>query len=85
MSKIEKYHGKKYYIACSVEEYLEAIRFIYRNELLKDKEFDCRIIDGKWVIASKDDVDDTWVHGPRNEWERLKARIYHMRQKKKGA
>ena len=84
MSKIAVYHRKRYYIALSVEEYLYAIRFIARNELLKQKEFDCKILDGKWVIVSKDETEQ-WKNGDvRYEWEKLKASIYHQRQKKKG-
>ena len=85
MSKIAVYHRKRYYIALSVEEYLYAIRFIARNELLKQKEFDCKIMDGKWVIVSKDETEQ-WKNGAiKDEWEKLKASIYHQRQKKKGA
>ena len=84
MSKIALYHRKRYYMALSVEEYLYAVRFIARNEFLKQKEFDCKIMDGKWIIVSKDEVEQWKTDVARYEWEKLKSAIYHQRQKKKG-
>jgi len=84
MQKIPRYHRKRYYMSLSVEEYLYAIRFISRNELLKKKEFEHKVIDGNWVIISKDETEE-WKNGNiRDEWERLKSAIYHQRQKAKG-